>query len=409
LDRFLALVKISLSSSIRFLEKKINHREWLNLKVCLLTEQTDRFLFSNNQLLPILQTEKLSNQSKQQEKMKIGIIGLNHKTGSLKLRESLAKASERCFSLTRPSQHAFVLLSTCNRTEIYFHSSCLSSTHSYILALLREEMEEEEFDQKLYSWFDKDCFLHLALVTSGLDSAIVGETEIQHQVKEAYAQAQKEGPLPHELHYLFQKSLKIGKESRGLFSPQSHLAMPDLKQAILNAGMKEDLPPHRSRLLFVGASSINNEMIPWFKKRGFKEIALSNRSNDKGSAMADKYSLAYLPWEELECWREFDWVVFSTKAKQALLSSRDMQEVTLRKRLIFDLSVPRNVDPALHGVKGIRLFNIDELQQSLAGRKEKMARELEFAETFILHAIERSFGLFKRGLYRSELTPTAVY
>ena len=115
------------------------------------------------------------------------MLGINHKLADLKLRELLAKASQRRFGagISTHGSHHFILLSTCNRTEIYFCSDDLAATHTYLLSILRNEVDEE-FDQKLYSYFGRDCFHHLARVTAGLDSAIVAETEIQGQVKKAY-------------------------------------------------------------------------------------------------------------------------------------------------------------------------------------------------------------------------------
>src|SRR5262249_51645888 len=122
--------------------------------------------------------------------MRIGVVGINHKLADLKLRETLAKACQRRFGPGQSTHgsHTFILLSTCNRTEVYFSSEDLAQSHSYFLSILNQEVDED-FDQKLYSYFGKDCFLHLSRVTSGLDSAIVAETEIQGQVKSAYENA----------------------------------------------------------------------------------------------------------------------------------------------------------------------------------------------------------------------------
>src|SRR5262245_20986881 len=116
--------------------------------------------------------------------MKVGVVGINHKLADLKLREQLAKNCQKCFGSLRAvnEHHHFILLSTCNRTEIYFSSEDLTTTHTYLLSILRMEVEGE-FDHKLYSYFGVDSFCHLTRVTLGLDSAIIGETEIQGQVK----------------------------------------------------------------------------------------------------------------------------------------------------------------------------------------------------------------------------------
>lgn len=167
--------------------------------------------------------------------MRVGVLGINHKLAGLELRELLAKI---CYRRLHPGQsthgeHSFVLLSTCNRTEVYFSSANLAETHSYLLSILRNDVNED-FDQKLYSYFGQDCLLHLCRVTAGLDSAIIAETEIQGQVKSAYELAQEFHVLPFELHYLFQKSLGIAKKVRTVLPTKPGL--PDVGQAIFQTG-----------------------------------------------------------------------------------------------------------------------------------------------------------------------------
>lgn len=168
--------------------------------------------------------------------MRVGVIGINHKLANVQLRERLAKVCQRRFVAGSciHSDHTFVLLTTCNRTEVYFASEDLTATHSYLLQILRDDIEDE-FDQKVYSYFGYDCFLHSSRVTAGLDSAIIAETEIQGQVKEAYESASEHISLPSELHYLFQKALRIGKKVR-VEVPMGR-GMPDMEHAIYNVGM----------------------------------------------------------------------------------------------------------------------------------------------------------------------------
>src|SRR5438132_1115680 len=122
--------------------------------------------------------------------MRVGILGTNFKTASLGVREALSLACQKkmpAFSeIVR--KYACVILSTCNRVEIYFSAPDLAEAHSEILQVLKEEIQTP-FEHQLYSYFGLDCFMHLAHVTAGLDSAIVAESEIQRQVKTSYEQA----------------------------------------------------------------------------------------------------------------------------------------------------------------------------------------------------------------------------
>jgi len=136
-------------------------------------------------------------------RMKIGIIGVNFKSADLFFREKLALSLQVSSPLFSALNHSKVILSTCNRFEIYFFSENLTETHSELLQKFRAEFESD-CGFKLYSYFGQDCFSHLCRVTAGLDSAVLVETEIQGQVKRAYLKAQ-ETPLAKELHFIFQK------------------------------------------------------------------------------------------------------------------------------------------------------------------------------------------------------------
>src|ERR1700722_6536475 len=220
--------------------------------------------------------------------MRIGIIGINHKSAELRLREKLAKACERLFGSLYSYHHpeiSFVLLSTCNRTEIYFHAEDPSETHTYLLNALRCEIEEE-FEHKIYSYFGNECFFHLARVTAGVDSALVGETEIQGQVKRAYEMAHALRSLDQELHFLFQKCLKIGKNVRS--NTEFSYGLPSIEEAILNVGKKLLGNLEKRKILFVGLSEINHKIFVHFKQMGCCNISLCNRSTGRALEMAQR-------------------------------------------------------------------------------------------------------------------------
>lgn len=324
--------------------------------------------------------------------MRIGVLGINHKIAPVGLREALAQACQRRFLLGGAIQdaHTFVLLTTCNRTEVYFTSHDLTEAHSFLLNFLREEVGEE-FDQKLYSFFGQDCFLHLARVTAGLDSAIVAETEIQGQVKGAYEQAASCVDLPGDLHYLFQKALKIGKQVR------SKLVMargiPDLEHAIFNSGVHFFSDPQKASVLFVGASDINRKIISFLKGKNLKKIALCNRSLSRGQTIADQYDLALLDWSERVNWPEYDWIIFGTKAPHHLIGPAQLPECKSRK-LIIDLSVPRNVAPQIGRHSQITLLNIDQINRILRVRRKQMTHTIHQAEQLVAGAAQQSISLF---------------
>lgn len=326
--------------------------------------------------------------------MRVGVLGINHKLAELELRELLAKTCQRRLTPGQSThgKHSFVLLSTCNRTEVYFSSEELADTHSYLLSILRHEVNEN-FDQKLYSYFGQDCLLHLCRVTSGLDSAVVAETEIQGQVKAAYEIAQEYYRLPFELHYLFQKSLGIAKKARGVLPLKPGL--PDVEHAIFQTGFHFFPDLNAAKILFVGASEINEKVLEYFKSKALPNLALCNRSELAGKAMAAKYQIPFLEWQQISDFHHYDWIILGTKSPDFLINYDSLPSSLERKKLIIDLSVPRNVDPSLARHPMITLLNIDQINRRLHIRQQHMQRSLNLAEKLIATAIDQQVRLYK--------------
>lgn len=314
--------------------------------------------------------------------MRVGVVGINHKLADLKLREHLAKACQRRFGPggSLHGNHHFILLSTCNRTEVYFSSDDLTETHIYLLNILRNEVEED-FDHKLYSYFGVDCFSHLVRVTVGLDSAIVAETEIQGQVKAAYETSAESSILPKELHYLFQKSLGMGKKVRTEL--QLGRGMPNLEHAVYKTGEHFFQDLSKTKILFVGASEINQKILGYFKTKNFSNICLCNRSEENAWKIVKGHSIEMLDWELLHRWTEYDWIVFGTKSPDYLITHQPIQFE--RPKLIMDLCVPRNVDPKLARNSNVTLLNIDQLNRLLKIRHRTMHDSLLAAEEIIFN------------------------
>ena len=200
--------------------------------------------------------------------MHIGVLGINHKSAEIWTRELVSKACQKRLVCESSVAEKFccVLLSTCHRTEIYFSAENLAEAHSELLNVLREEISIP-FEHKIYSYFGLDCFTHLAHVTSGLDSVIIAESEIQRQVKVAYEGAQLHYRLPSCLHFLFQKCLKVGKEVRS----KTILSQGQVTIAKILFNISSHLLKNLSELpvLFIGNSEINRKMISYFKIRYF--------------------------------------------------------------------------------------------------------------------------------------------
>lgn len=325
--------------------------------------------------------------------MRVGIIGINHKLADLQLRECFAIACQKRFHSLAEMQetHPFILLSTCNRTEIYFSSSDLAETHSLFLQILKEEIQED-FEQKLYSFFSQDCFLHLTKVATGLDSAIFAETEIQGQVKNAYEHASKQRKLPFSLHFLFQKSLKIAKELRTNFL--SERGLQDLEQAIYQMGYQLFKKSIKPSILFVGGSEINLKVLEYLLKKDYGTISLCNRTQERAEMLSAKFSIPCLPWQELHRWHEFDWVILGTKAQEYLIRETCLVNPFEKQKLLIDLALPRNADPEIAKDPRIQLLNIDEINHMVNLGRKKVSEQMHKADHALLQAVIKQAELY---------------
>lgn len=317
--------------------------------------------------------------------MKIGVLGINYKSAEISTREYVSKACQ--IRISRESAIAenyhCVILSTCNRCEIYFSADHLAEAHSALLNILREEIHIP-FEHKLYSFFGFDCFLHLAQVTSGLDSAIIAESEIQRQVKVSYEQTLLHYNLPSCMHFLFQKSLKVGKQIRSGFSfSQSQFTIAKILFQIVQCLFKEltDVP-----ILFIGNSEINRKVMGYFKQKGVQKLSLCTRSLISAKEMAEKNELTLLSWEKLASWQDYPVVICGSNAPHYIVGN---PHTNLSTRLIFDLSVPRNVDPLVSNHPHLVLLNMEELSMFIERKQEKNMMEINRAEGLILEGIQR--------------------
>lgn len=311
--------------------------------------------------------------------MQIGVLGINFKSADIHVRELVSKACQKRLSYFHTHPFSCVLLSTCNRTEVYFSAPNLADAHSEILHILREEIAVS-FEHQLYTYFGFDCFLHLALVAAGLDSAIIAESEIQRQVKLAYEQTTLYEDLPSCMHYLFQKSLKMGKLIRTI------VKSPGTLEKILL-----EMSQNFNDVLFIGNSEINRKIIAYFKRKSTKSLTLCTRSLPSAQEMAKKDNIALLPWNELLSWQQFPLVICGSNAPYYLLTPPQEKITT---RLVIDLSVPRNVDPSLEDY--LPLFNMQTLTPLLQMRQQKNSDEIHYAITLIFNNTKRYMTLFQQ-------------
>jgi glutamyl-tRNA reductase len=313
---------------------------------------------------------------------KIGLLGINHKSASLELREAVAQSCHHCFSGDN------IVLSTCHRTEVYFDQVTLKEEPSLFLSALKKKIPTFQ-KNAFYSYFGYECFYHLVCVTAGLDSPILAESDIQRQVKTAYTASSLQKKLSSILHYTFQKSLKLGKEIRSkfpLFQKPMHL-----EKSLYNI-VESTLKTTRN-LLFIGNSETNRRIIHYFKKKQTDTITLCTNNPINASHLARDYGISLKNRQELLSWHDYDGIIAATTSQNILLKK---PKRPISCRLILDLSVPRIADPHLQQHPNLTLLNIENLEKFFQSAYAPESKEITDVKIFIERSIKRYIELYTK-------------
>lgn len=331
--------------------------------------------------------------------MEVGVVGINHKSSLLHLREAISKVVTSSFE--EEQGFSRIILSTCNRTEIYFSGEDLPQIHGRILNRLRAEIKGS-FEQHLYSYFHRDCFFHLAQVTTGLDSAILAESDIQRQVKLAYMNASLNEELPSSLHFMFQKSLKIGKAIRSLF-PEIR-PKRTLEQMLYS--LRRNLLGDQKNIsvLMIGNSQINRKILAYFRHKKGLDITLCTRGVSSANDLVEKYGVRVASWKEVERWRGYQFIIAGSNYPEYLIRPEQSIE-RAAPILMVDLSMPRNIDPAIIRHPLIHLFNVDDISNLINQSKHQHLQEMRRCLSKIENEVSKQIIIFRK---KSDQSPLCV-
>lgn len=334
--------------------------------------------------------------------MNVFCIGLSHHTANVETRERFA-GSATAESIVRGAGCAeALLLRTCNRVEVYAVANHRLSTDAITRCLVeRIDVDPHEFAPPFYRYEAEKCVQHIFRVASGLDSMVVGETEILGQAKKAYELARQSGAVGPYLHRLFQRAFRVAKQvrthteiARGAVSVGS-IAV-DLAQRIFGK-LSE------CKILVLGAGETSERTARALVSRGASDVRVSNRSIARAEELAAAVGGRAIPFEEwtTQC-REIDILITSTASEMPLLT-REKLAPMLRDRLdrplfIIDIAVPRDVEPDVNEMEGVYLYDIDSIrsvaEQSLAVRRQQVAA----AETIIAEHVAEFMDSIARGV-----------
>lgn len=330
----------------------------------------------------------------------VGLISINYKHAPVEVRErfdfsELQKLEFHQILRNNYDVEGLMILSTCNRTEIYFEYENHIGQESKIMhGILKALVDYKSFFESLSPFINKktgiDVSEHLFRLVSGLESMIVGEYQIVEQIKDAFSFAKENNMLGPIISRMVQKSFEAGKYIRtntlidkGAVSV-SYAAVEKISRIF-------DLK--QSSVLAVGAGETSILTIQHLQKKEIKKLAITNRSIEKAKEIANKYSLEAKDFKVLhDHLNDFDVAIFSTSAKEELLSfdlvSQKMQERNYSPLLLVDLCVPRNLPSSISEIEGVELINIDGLKdlvnENYTKRKSQISKAEEFIDFFLL-------------------------
>ena len=336
--------------------------------------------------------------------MSVIVVGLNHRTVPLDLFEKMtvpeAKLPKALADLSsRENISESVILSTCNRIEIYAYAEKFHGAYQDIRNFLSEisHVAPEDFSDHLIGLFGSDAIEHLFKVSSGIDSAVIGEHEILGQVRSAWELAIEEQAVGTVLNSLFRHSLEVGKRARSETSISRNIT--SVSQAAVAMADKQLNGLIGKRVLVVGAGEMGEGMAKSLHAGGITELRVANRTWDRAVETAERLNGKPVRLDELpQNLTEVDLLLTSTGATAAILEYGDLDEAARqregRELLIVDIAVPRDVDPAAAELDGVTLLDMDDLREF--AEKGIRAREKEVSSVIeiINEELERFSNLF---------------
>ena len=330
--------------------------------------------------------------------MSVIALGLNHSTAPLDLRGRFAFAPEQLSVALRgfrermhaPQLPEAALLSTCNRTELYFAAGSGAASELVRPAVdwlaAQGSISGERMLAHSYVLEDRAAARHAFRVAAGLDSMVLGEPQILGQMKEAVRQAESAGTLGSTLHQLFQRSFSVAKEVRSSTEIGSHSISMAAASVRLASQLFEDLG--QIRVLFVGAGEMVELVATHFAARQPKAMAVANRTLERGEKLAGRFGAQALRLADLpQVLHEYDVVVSCTASSLPIIGlgavERALKARRRRPMFMVDLAVPRDIEPEVGRLSDVYLYTVDDLAAVVQTAGEKRQAAVQQAEAIV--------------------------
>ncbi len=343
--------------------------------------------------------------------MNFMLIGVNHKTAPVEVRERLSIPESRLAEATRhliqlPGVEEGLVLSTCNRVELLAGSQ---DEGTDLRRFFGEYfgLDVGKFQQFLYEYRERDVFRHLFRVASSLDSMIVGEPQILGQVKEAYTVARAVGGMHSQLDALVTRSFAVAKRVRAETAVGNSAVSVASVAVDLARKIFGDL--QGKQVFLVGAGKMSELAARHLMSHGASAIIVANRTHQRALHLAEKFGGEAIHFDQLyDTVDRADIVITSTGAPHAIFR-REHGELFMSRRknrpmFFIDIAVPRDVDPEMNKVDGIFVYDIDDLQSVLASNVNHRQQEASRAESIIESEVQK----FSERQHALEVVPTII-
>lgn len=347
--------------------------------------------------------------------MKVHVVGCSHHNASVQVREQLAFNPDQTRDALSKLRHRFpdseaVLLSTCNRIELYLASEEEKScpTHHDIAAFFAEYhgLNPLEVFEELFERTGQDAIRHLFTVAASLDSMVVGEAQIHAQVKQAYELARAGNSAGSLLHSAFQAAIRVARRvANETAIQQKRVSIPSIAVGEFAKGFFERFDD--KRVLVIGAGEMGEETVRYLRDEAATDIAIVNRSRERAEDLAKRIGGRAEPWERLgELLAQADIVVSTTGASEPIVTWDSFRISHLargqRPLFVLDLAIPRDFDPRLAEYPEVYLYSIDDLRGVCEANQKARQREWPQAEKIIDDETER----YMRELHHRATGPT---
>jgi glutamyl-tRNA reductase len=343
--------------------------------------------------------------------MNIVLLGLNHKTAPVELRERLAIGPQQLEQATRsllqsPGVLEGMILSTCNRVELF---TSLQPDAPDLLQFIESyfDIEREVVAPHIYEYRQENAVRHLFRVACSLDSMVIGEPQILGQVKSSYLAARSAGAIRGHLDKVLQRAFVVAKRVRSetqIGSSSVSIASVAVELARKIFGSLEG-----KKVLLVGAGKMSEQAARHLMAQGAGSVLVANRTHERAEQLAQRFGGRAIGFDDLYANADqADIIITSTGAARPVFRREHAQHFLQQRRgrpmFFIDIAVPRDVDPEVNKLDGIFLYDIDDLQSVAGSHLKERSREAELAEAMILAEVDK----YQRRLHALNVAPEIV-